>query len=81
MENNKRFWNNIALFALGLTVIGQIVIGKSYLLAESIWLASNIITLTRDFVLKRPVADKIKNSVLTAITIGLIIAFFLGAFN
>lgn len=81
MEDNKRFWNNLALFALGLTIVGQIVIGKSYLLAETIWLASNVITLTRDFVLKRPIADKIKSAVLTAITVGLIIAYFLGAFN
>ena len=62
-------WENLQLLCLGLTIAGQILIG-----------GSNVICLTRDFVLHRPMADKVKNAVLTAITLTLVINYFLGIF-
>lgn len=73
-------WENLQLLCLGLTVAGQILIGGSYIIGQGIWLVSNIICLARDFALGRPMADKIKNAVLTAITATLVINWFLGIF-
>ena len=59
-------WENVQLFVLTLTIIGQ-----------SIWLIANTIALARDFALKRPIADKIKNATLWAITCGLVASYFI----
>ena len=73
-------WENLQLLCLGLTIAGQILIGGSYVIGQGIWLVSNVICLTRDFVLRRPMADKVKNATLTAITLTLVINYFLGIF-
>ena len=81
-NNIKAFiWENLQLVAFALTIIGQIIIGANYLLAQSIWLTANIISLIRDFALHRPIADKIKDAGLTALTIGLMIAFSIGFYG
>lgn len=66
------FWENIQLLGLGLTITGQITIGLWFLVGQGLWLAANLIAVARDFILKRPMADKIKDIALTAITAGLI---------
>ena len=71
-------WENLQLLALAGTIIGQVVVGMSFLIAQSIWLAANILSLVRDFILHRPIADKVKNAALTALTAGLISAYMLG---
>ena len=74
-------WENLQLLTLMGSIAGQVTIGASFLLGQGLFLAANIVALTRNFVLHRPIADKIKDSCLTAITIGLIVAFLLGAYN
>jgi len=74
-------WENLQLLCLAGSVAGQCVIGASFLIGQIIWLVVNAVTLTRDFVLHRPPADKIKNSVLLGITAGLIIAYLLGFYG
>jgi len=71
-------WENLQLLALAGTIVGQVVVGASFLIAQSIWLAANILSLVRDFALHRPVADKVKNACLTALTVGLIGTYMLG---
>ena len=71
-------WENLQLLALAGTITGQVVVGASFLWAQGIWLAANILSLVRDFVLHRPVADKVKNACLTGLTTGLIGAYMLG---
>lgn len=71
-------WENLQLVGLGMTILGQIIIGGSYLLGQGVWLAANVLALTRDFVLLRPAADKIKNACLTALTLGLVLLRVLG---
>ena len=76
-----KVWENLQLLTLMGSICGQVTIGMSFLLGQSLFLAANIVALTRNFVLHRPVADKIKDASLTAITIGLIAAYLLGAYN
>ena len=66
---------NLQLLGLALTIIGQVLVRFDLaLIAQSIWLAANVIALGRDFYPYRPVADKIKNAALTALTAGLVIS-------
>ncbi len=72
MKYEKLFENLNYIVLMGL-IIAQCVIGKWYLVGQSIYLLCNAISVTRSIVLKRPKADKIKDCSCTAITIGLIL--------
>lgn len=73
-----KFVENLQLLGLGLTIIGQVLVRFDLaLVAQSIWLAANLIALGRDFYLERPWADKIKNSALSALTLSLIISILI----
>lgn len=74
-------WENLQLLTLAGSVGGQIIVGQSFLIAQLIWFAANIIALSRDFVLHRPMADKIKNTVLTGITAGIIVLYLCGGYG
>ncbi len=74
-RKHVRFVENLQLLGLALTIMGQVLVRFDLaLVAQSIWLAANVIALGRDFYLYRPVADKIKNAALTALTLGLVIS-------
>lgn len=72
-----RVWENVQLLCLGLTIVGQILIGPMYIVGQSCWLVSNVLAIIRNFILHRPFADKVKDVVMTAITTGLIIAYLI----
>jgi hypothetical protein len=75
IRKHVRFVENLQLLGLALTIIGQVLVRFDLaLVAQSIWLAANVIALGRDFYLYRPAADKIKNAALTALTTGLVIS-------
>ena len=75
-KTNKHLsaWENAQLITLGLTILGQITVGASFFIGQSAWLIANVISVTRDFILHRPLADKVKDITLLAITTGLIVA-------
>ena len=78
LRKHVKFVKNLQLLGLALTIIGQVLVRFDLaLVAQSIWLAANVITLGRDFYLYRPVADKIKNAALTALTAGLVISILI----
>ena len=71
MEKEK-FWENSMYAVIVLLVIGQITVGWLFYVGQGAYLIGNIIGVLRDFKMDRPKADKIKNLLFTAITIGLI---------
>lgn len=71
MEKEK-FWENSMYAVIVLLVIGQITVGWLFYVGQGAYLIGNIINVLRDFKMNRPKADKIKNLLFTAITIGLI---------
>jgi len=77
MEKKKIYlvWEIIGYITLALCIIGQITVGKWYLLAQSAYLIANIAGVFRDFALHLPAANKVRDVVFTAITIALIIVF------
>lgn len=72
-DKKTLFFENLQLLGLALTIIGQCLVGIWFLVGQVLWLLANTIAVARNFVLKRPLADKIKDVVLTAITLSLII--------
>ena len=64
---------NLAYVAIALTVIGQVTVGQNFYLGQIAYLVANIVNCTRDVILKRPKAHKIKNFTFLGITIGLIV--------
>ena len=73
----RRVLENLQYAGLALTIAGQIVIGPMWILGQSLWLIANVIAVVRDFCLSRPMADKVKDVGLTALTLGLIVASFI----
>lgn len=73
----RRVWENLQYAGLALTIAGQVVIGPMWILGQALWLIANGIAVARDFCLSRPMADKVKDVGLTALTLGLIVASFI----
>lgn len=70
---NQIVWEIVGYVGLALCIFGQITVGKFYLVAQFAYLVANITGVTRDFALKLPMANKVKDVVFTAITIALIV--------
>lgn len=75
---NRRTVENLQYFVLVLLILGQCTIGSLFYLGQGIYLTANLISLFRSFALNRPTADKVKDTVCLAVTIGLIIIKILG---
>lgn len=73
-------WEQISLLILGLTIIGQITVGAWFILGQALWCAANITAVLRNIALKRPLADSVKDGVMLAITIGIIVCWALGIY-
>lgn len=76
-NKTANFFTNLAYLAIALTVIGQCTVGSSFYIGQTAYLIANIVNCTRDIVLKRPRADKIKNFTFLGITIGLMLFNYL----
>ena len=73
-------WEQISLLILGLTIIGQITVGAWFILGQALWCAANITAVLRNIALKRPLAACVKDGVMLAITIGIIVCWALGIY-
>lgn len=71
--NNNLFWEVVGYVTLALCVFGQIAVGYVYLVAQVAYLIANTASVIRDFALKLPNANKVKDIVFTGITIALIV--------
>ena len=69
----ETIWEIVGYIGLALCVFGQIAIGWVYLVAQCAYLLANISGVIRDFALKLPNANKVKDIVFTAITLALIV--------
>ena len=68
-----KLFENVLYIVIVLLLAGQILVGKYYLLGQSLYLGANAIAVARSFALKRPTADKIKDSCFFGVTAGLIL--------
>ena len=70
---NDDFWEIVGYVTLALCVFGQVAVGYVYLLAQFMYLVANIASVVRDFALALPKANKVRDVVFSAITVGLIV--------
>lgn len=77
MKKVNPFWELVAYLSLTGCIIGQIVVGYAYLFAQIVYLTCNVMATIRSFAIHQPPADKIKNCVFTAISLGLIIIWII----
>lgn len=75
---NSTFWEVIGYITLALCIFGQVAIGWLYLLAQCAYLIANVASVIRDFALDLPKANKVRDIVFTAITLGLIFVRIFG---
>lgn len=68
----KRILVDLAYVSIVFTVLGQCIVGGSFYIGQVGFLIANTVNIVRDFALKRPAADKIKNVTFWAITVGII---------
>lgn len=69
----RKFWENLQYASLILLIIGQCTVGSLFYVGQGAYLLANIVSISRCFVLGRPMADKIKDCCCFAITVGLLI--------
>lgn len=74
--NVKAIENLQYMVLIGL-ILAQCVIGKVYLVGQSIYLACNLISSFRCVALRRPRADLVKDLCCLAITVGLIVIYLI----
>ena len=67
------FWEIIGYLTLALCIFGQITVGWMYIGAQIAYLLANALGVVRDFALKLPMANKMRDIVFTGITIALIV--------
>lgn len=72
----KKFFENLQFVVLIGLIVAQCVVGENFYLGQGIYLGCNTISAIRCFVLKRPMADKVKDCACFAITLGLILFNF-----
>ena len=61
-----------------LTVVGQITVGANYLLGQMCWLIANTLFIIKAVRQKQGKAETVRNVIMLAITIGLIVAYSIG---
>ena len=66
-------WEMVGYLTIVLAVIGQICVGRYYIWAQSAFLVGNVFSIARDYALKLPRANKVKDFTFAAITVGLIL--------
>jgi len=69
----REFFENLQYVVLALLIIGQCTVGANFYLGQFVYLLANCTAVIRNFKLRRPAADKVKDCACLAITIGLII--------
>lgn len=78
-EDNKvkispeKVWEGVAYVCLALTIAGQVFTTMDVLIAQVVWLISNVLFVARDFALHRPVSDKVKDVCMLGLTIGIVV--------
>lgn len=72
-SKKELIWENLQVLTLALTIAGQALVGGLYLVAQCVWLIANVIAFSRNFILQRPLADKIKDGAMCGLTSALII--------
>ena len=78
MVKIEKIFELLNYLVLMMLIVGQCTVGSNFLIGQSVYLGANLISVSRCFILKRPIADKVKDCSCLAITCGLISIKLLG---
>lgn len=67
------FWETVGYVALGLCILAQVTVGYLFILAQVLYTVANGMNIVRDYAMNLPTANKVRDIVFLAISIGLII--------
>lgn len=73
MNKRRDRIENLQYVVLVALIVGQCTVGANFYLGQSVYLFANFVAVFRNFKLRRPAADKVKDCACLAITAGLII--------
>lgn len=73
---SNSFWEWIGYIGLALCIFGQIAVGYLYIGAQVAYLVANTTAVIRDYALKLPRANIVRDWVFTIITAGLICIYY-----
>lgn len=80
-EKIEKTFELLNYLVLALLITAQCVVGSSFYVGQFIYLSANVLAVIRCFILKRPMADKVKDFCMLGITTGLILIKFLGGIH
>lgn len=69
----NKIFENLQYITLISLIVGQSIVGQNFYAGQIIYLIANLIAVIRNFVLGRPIPDKIKDCACLGVTISLIL--------
>ena len=72
MTTFQKVWKELNYLVLITLIVAQCVVKADFLIGQFVYLFANTLSFSRCFVLKRPLADKVKDGCMLGITSGLI---------
>ena len=81
MTKFQMVWKELNYLVLIALITAQCVVKADFLIGQFVYLFANILAFVRCFILRRPVADKVKDGCMLGITVGLVAMTMLEEFN
>lgn len=81
MTKSQMVWKELNYLVLITLITAQCVVKADFLIGQFVYLFANILSFVRCFILRRPIADKIKDGCMLGITVGLVVMTMLEEFN
>lgn len=81
MTKFQMVWKELNYLVLIALITAQCVVKADFLIGQFVYLFANVLAFVRCFILRRPIADKVKDGCMLGITVGLVTMTMLEEFN
>ena len=81
MTKFQMVWKELNYLVLIALITAQCVVKADFLIGQFVYLFANVLAFVRCFILRRPIADKVKDGCMLGITVGLVAMTMLEEFN
>lgn len=81
MIKSQMVWKELNYLVLITLITAQCVVKADFLIGQFVYLFANTLSFVRCFILRRPIADRIKDGCMLGITVGLVVMTMLEEFN
>lgn len=80
-KKTKTVWEIINYGCLGLLIFGNILVGYQYIPAQIAFSIANLVSVIRDFKMKLPTSNKVRDIFFFILSVGLIVIYLLRGGN